>query len=251
MEDLSDIERAEQVRTFVRENLWFALLALALGVAAVTGFRYWQAKRTGGAEQAESEYSSVITALSSGQREQAGELAKELRAKHAGSPYADQADLAIAKLAVVRRDYDDAAKVLRSVMDNANDPLLRQVARTRLARVLIEQGKHDDAIVLLPLADAGAFKALYHDIRGDAYAAKGDAATARTEYTAALENESAASGLDSAYVALKRDAIPAASTTPAPTAASTAPAAGSTAPAPTAATAPAETPSKSAQDKQP
>ena len=64
MEDLSDIERAEQVRTFVRENLWFALLALALGVAAVTGFRYWQAKRTGGAEQAESEYSAVITALS-------------------------------------------------------------------------------------------------------------------------------------------------------------------------------------------
>ncbi len=244
MEDLSDIERAEQVRTFVRENLWFALLALALGVAAVAGFKYWQAKRTGGAEQAESEYAAVITALSSGQREQAGELAKELRAKHAGSPYANQADLAIAKLAVVRRDYDDAAKVLRSVMDNANDPLLRQVARTRLARVLIEQGKHDDAIALLPLADAGAFQALYHDIRGDAYAAKGDAATARTEYTAALENDSAASGLDSAYVALKRDAIPAATTTPTPAAASTAP-------APTAATAPAETPSKSAQDKQP
>jgi predicted negative regulator of RcsB-dependent stress response len=253
VEDLSDIERAEQVRTFVRENLWFALLALALGVAAVTGFRYWQAKRTGGAEQAESEYSAVITALSSGQREQAGELAKELRAKHAGSPYADQADLAIAKLAVVRRDYDDAAKVLRSVMDNANDPLLRQVARTRLARVLIEQGKHDDAIALLPLADAGAFQALYHDIRGDAYAAKGDAATARTEYTAALEKDSANSGLDSAYVALKRDAIPAASTKPAPAAASAepAPTAGSTAPAPTAATAPAEIPSKSAQDKQP
>jgi len=232
VEDLSDIERAEQVRTFVRENLWFALLALALGVAAVTGFRYWQAKRTGGAEQAESEYSAVITALSTGQREQAGELAKELRAKHAGSPYADQADLAIAKLAVVRRDYDDAAKVLRSVMDNANDPLLRQVARTRLARVLIEQGKHDDAIALLPLADAGAFKALYHDVRGDAYAAKGDAASARTEYTAALEKDSATSGLDSAYVALKRDALPAASTVAAPAAA-------------------AEIPSTSAQDKQP
>jgi len=174
----------------------------------------------------------VITALSSGQREQAGELAKELRAKHAGSPYADQADLAIAKLAVARRDYDDAAKVLRSVMDGAEDPLLRHVARTRLARVLIEQGKHDDAIALLPIADAGAFQALYHDVRGDAYAAKGDAASARTEYTAALEKDSAASGLDSAYVALKRDALPAASTVAAAAAA-------------------AEIPSTSAQDKQP
>jgi predicted negative regulator of RcsB-dependent stress response len=236
VEDLSDIERAEQVRTFVRENLWFALLALALGVAAVTGFKYWQAKRTGGAEQAESEYSAVITALSSGQREQAGELAKELRAKHAGSPYADQADLAIAKLAVARRDYDDAARLLRSVMDGANDPLLRQVARTRLARVLIEQGKHDDAIALLPVAEAGAFQALYHDIRGDAYAAKGDAATARAEYTTALESDASSSGLDSAYVALKRDAIPAASGTPAPVAP---------------ASAPVTIPSTPAQDKQP
>ena len=215
MEDLSDIERAEQVRTFVRENLLFAVLALALGVAVVAGYRYWQAKRTGGAEASEAEYSTVITALSSGERDKAVELARELRTQHAGSPYADQADLAIAKLDVARRDYDDAATLLRAVMDGANDPLLRQVARTRLARVLVEQGKHDEAVALLPVDEAGGFAALYHDLRGDAFAAKGDATAARAEYTAALEGGGESSGIDSAYVVLKRDALPAADDKPA------------------------------------
>jgi predicted negative regulator of RcsB-dependent stress response len=214
VEDLSDIERAEQVRSFVRENLLFAVLALALGIAVVAGYRYWQAKRTGGAEQSAAEYSTVITALGSGEREKAIELSKELRTKHTGSPYADQADLAIAKLDVARRDYDAAAKLLRSVMDGSKDPLLRQVARTRLARVLIEQDKHDEAIALLPIDDAGGFAALYHDLRGDALAAKGDATGARAEYTAALEGGES-SGVDSAYVALKRDALPPADVAPA------------------------------------
>jgi predicted negative regulator of RcsB-dependent stress response len=213
VEDLSDIERAEQVRTFVRENLLFAVLALAVGVAIVSGYRYWQAKRTGGAEESEAAYSTVIAALSSGDRDKAVGLSKELRTQHAGSPYADQADLAIAKLDVARRDYDEAAKLLRAVTDGANDPLLRQVARTRLARVLIEQGKHDEALALLPVDQAGGYAALYHELRGDALAAKGDAAAARAEYTAALEGGDA-SGIDSAYVALKRDALPAAGEEP-------------------------------------
>jgi predicted negative regulator of RcsB-dependent stress response len=56
---------------------------------------------------------------------------------------------------------------------------LRLVAQTRLARVLVEQGKIDDALALLDVAKAGAFAAMVHDIRGDALAAKGDATAAR------------------------------------------------------------------------
>jgi predicted negative regulator of RcsB-dependent stress response len=84
------------------------------------------------------------------------------------------------------------------------------VARARLARVLIDQGKPDEALALLDTANAGAFAAYYHDIRGDALAAKGDAAGARREYDSALAGNATESGLDKAYVELKRDALPAA-----------------------------------------
>ena len=245
MEELTDTEREEQVRTFVRENLLFLLLAVALGLAGVAGFKYWQSKRLGGAEAAELQYESVIASLSANQPEQAEERTKQLRATHPKSPYADQAELAQARAAVARHDYDAATRMLRTVLDGAGDPVLRHVARTRLARVMIEQQRYDDAVSLLSLDEAGAFAALYHEIRGDAFAAKGDGESARREYTDALAVSEDQSGIDSAYVALKRDALPAAAAPAAAGPAATSPAAaspGAPAPAPAGAQAPAGAP---------
>jgi predicted negative regulator of RcsB-dependent stress response len=210
VEDLTDNEREEQVRRFIRENLLYLLLAVALGIGGVAGYKYWQSRQLGGAESAKDEYEAVLESLSAGQPDQAAERSRALRAAYAKSPYADQAELALARAAVARRDYDAASQRLRAVIDGAGDPLLRQIARTRLARVMIEQGRHDDAIALLQVEQAGAFSALYHEIRGDAFAAKGDAAEARKEYTAALSVDDEQTGIDSAFVALKRDALPAA-----------------------------------------
>jgi predicted negative regulator of RcsB-dependent stress response len=148
--------------------------------------------------------------------------ADQLRSTHPKSPYADQADLALARAAVDARDFDGAAKRLRAVADGSRDPQLRIIARTRLARVLGEQGKHDEALALLEVSEAGAFTALLHDIRGDLFAAKGDVAAAAREYDAVLAGESAnaESGIDRVYVQLKREAlaVPAASPAAAPVA---------------------------------
>lgn len=93
--------------------------------------------------------------------------------------------------------------------------------------MLVEQGKHDEAIALLDPAQAGAFAALFHDIRGDAYAAKGDAASAKREFEAALAAGDEALGVDRAFIELKRDATPlAVAAAPSAPAAPEAPAAG-------------------------
>ena len=97
--------------------------------------------------------------------------------------------------------------MLRGVADRSQDVELRLVAKTRLARVLVEQGKYDEALALLDASQAGAFAAVTHEIRGDALAAKGDAAQARSEYDAAIAASTPVSGIDSAYVELKRDAL--------------------------------------------
>jgi predicted negative regulator of RcsB-dependent stress response len=134
--------------------------------------------------------------------------AKALRDLHPASPYADQSDLVLARAAVELRKLDEAAQHLRLVMDGSKDAELRSVARARLARVLIEQAKYDDAVALLGIADAGPYAALYHELRGDAYAGKGDAGSARREYDEALGPQNAEAGLDREYLELKRDALP-------------------------------------------
>jgi predicted negative regulator of RcsB-dependent stress response len=207
VEDLTDNEREEQLRLWWSENWLWIVGGIAIGLGGLAGYQYWQKSRQNAAEQDAATYRAELEALGAKQLDTAVAKAKQLRDLHPASAYADQADLALARAAVERRDFDEAVKRLKAVADNSRDPQLRQVAKARLARVLVEQGKYDEAVAQLDIATAGAFGALFHDIRGDALAAKGDAAGARREYESALASGSTEPGVDRAYVELKRDAL--------------------------------------------
>jgi predicted negative regulator of RcsB-dependent stress response len=218
VEDLSDNEREEQLRRFWSENWLWIVGGIALGLGALAGWQYWQKSRLTAAEQDEAAYVAVLDSLSKSDRDAAMKKADDLRGLHPKSPYADQSDLALARFAIDRREFDDAAKRLRTVADTSRDPQLRLIAQSRLARVLAEQGKHDDALKLLDVTKAGSFTPIFHEIRGDVLAAKGDVGGARQAYDAALAATSApdAQAFDRAFVELKRDALPAAGATSAP-----------------------------------
>jgi predicted negative regulator of RcsB-dependent stress response len=208
VEDLTDNEREEQIRRWWSDNWAWIIGGVALGLALLAGWQYWQRYQAQTGEQDARSYRAVIESLSRDQRDEAVKQAAELRERRPGSAYADQAELALARAAIDRREYDEATRLLKGIADRSKDPELRRVAQTRHARVLVEQGKHDEAIALLDPAQAGAFAALFHDIRGDAYAAKGDAASAKREFEAALAAGDEALGVDRAFIELKRDATP-------------------------------------------
>ena len=212
MEDLSDLEREEQLRRWWSENWLWILGGIVLGLGALAGWQYWQKSRLQASEKDEASYIAVLESLGKNDRDAAVKTADELRTLHPKSPYADQADLALARSAVDRREFDEAAKRLRRVADSSRDPELRLIAQSRLARVLAEQGKHDEALALLDVGKAGAFAPVFHEIRGDVLAAKGDAAGARKEYDTALTDAGSAeaAGLDRNFIELKRDALPSA-----------------------------------------
>jgi predicted negative regulator of RcsB-dependent stress response len=208
VEDLTDNEREEQIRRWWSDNWAWIIGGVALGLALLAGWQYWQRYQAQTGEQDARSYRAVIESLSRDQRDEAVKQAAELRERRPGSVYADQAELALARAAIDRREFDEATRLLKAIADRSQDVELRRVAQTRHARVLVEQGKHDEAIALLDPAQAGAFAALFHDIRGDAYAAKGDAVSAKREFEAALAAGDETLGVDRAYIELKRDATP-------------------------------------------
>jgi predicted negative regulator of RcsB-dependent stress response len=217
VEDLTDNEREEQLRRWWSENWLWIVGGIALGLALLWGWQYWQGSKAKSAQREAAAYSAVLDSLGQNKFDDAVLKAKALRAESPTSPYADQSDLALARAAIENRKLDEAAQRLKAVADGSKDQELRSIALTRLARVQIEQGKFDDSIALLDTAKAGSFIALFHDIRGDAFAAKGDAAAARREYDSALSAAKDDVQIDRAYVELKRDALPAAAA-PAPAA---------------------------------
>src|SRR6267378_3066435 len=79
---------------------------------------------------------------------QIGEAAKPLIDKHPGSFYASEAALIAAKAAFESGNLPEARKQLEWVMNNGVDEH-RGVARMRLAGVLLEDKKYDEALKVL------------------------------------------------------------------------------------------------------
>ena len=144
----------------------------------------------------------MTSALQHDDRAQARQIADGLIKDFPNSPYADQAKMTLARLAVDDGLDANAIPLLTQVMENSKDTELRHIARLRLARVLIDQGKPEDAIKTLS-DEPGAFAARYHEVRGDAYYAKKDLQRASTEYKAALGESGLQGGVDSALLTLK------------------------------------------------
>ena len=73
------------------------------------------------------------------------------------------------------------------VVDNAGEPEYRTVARLRLAGLLMEEKKYEDALRVLDDAKAPDFAALVADRRGDIFHAQGKVNSAKSSYLAAWQ----------------------------------------------------------------
>lgn len=198
---LSEKEQWEWVKTQVRENAPAVLLAIVLAVGAVFGWRWWQGHQDARDLAAGDRYMHMVQSLERGDSTQTLLLLGELERDYPGSPYTDQARLLAARMYVDQAQLDHAAAALAAVAEHSKDRELAEVARLRLARVQIAQGKPENALATLGnTAGAGAFAARYHEVRGDAYYAKGDKAAALQEYRSA---QTAGEGTDAELLGLK------------------------------------------------
>lgn len=185
-EYLTDDEQLEHVKRLVVEYGPWILGAVAIALFTLFGMRYFQEHRTQRALAADSEFTQMSMAIERGDRATTRRLAEMLTKDFPDSPYADQARLMLARVALEDGQNAQAIVPLTDVMEHSKDSELRRIARLRLARVQIDMGKPDDALKTLSAGEPGSFAASYHEIRGDAYVAKKDLTQAVSEYKAAL-----------------------------------------------------------------
>ncbi|HEY0800259.1 MAG TPA: tetratricopeptide repeat protein [Steroidobacteraceae bacterium] len=200
-EYLTDDEQLEAVKRAFTEYAPWILGGVVLGVGGWFGFQRYQSHQNEVALRAADQFGQMTTALQMNDATKSQQIADGLIKNFPNSPYADQAQLTIARIDVENGKSGDAVAPLTQVMKNSKDAELTQIARLRLARVLIDQGKPDDAIKILAEGTPGSFAARYHEVHGDALYAKKDIPGAIAEYNAALGASDG--GADAAMLQLK------------------------------------------------
>lgn len=172
---LDEHEQSERVRRWVRENALGLVGGVALGLALVGGWKWWQGHQQGQREAEAARYDTLQDQLKAQDLAKAKATASGLQK---GS-FATLVALDLAKAEAMAGKRDEAIARLRAAKPDAE---LGGVVRERLARLLLDAGKADEALRLLADADDPAGLGA----RGDAHFALGQRDQARGDYDKAL-----------------------------------------------------------------
>lgn len=179
-------EQVEAIKKWWRDN-WKALFGgILLGLGLLYGGRTWFQQQDNHAASASIEFESMVQAAGSDKKTEASDFAAKLLGQYNDTPYAVMASFTMAKIKLEENDLQTAKTHLRWALEHTTRPSFKHIARLRLARVLLAEGKHDEALAQLSNQASGTFTPSYEELKGDIYLAKGKISLARTAYNLAL-----------------------------------------------------------------
>ena len=186
--DLEEQEQLDELKHFWKTygNLisWVLIVVMG-GFAAWNGYGYWQ--RTQSAK-ASALYDEVERAVAVGDLTRVERSLADMKDKFGGTLYAQQAALLAAKTFQQKDKPEQANAALTWVADHASDESYVQIARLRLAGVLLQSRAYDEALLRLSKPFAAAFVPLGADLRGDVLNAQGKPQEAIAAYRDAWQH---------------------------------------------------------------
>ncbi|MDE2600607.1 MAG: tetratricopeptide repeat protein [Rhodocyclaceae bacterium] len=169
-------------------------LAVAVAAAAASGWKWWQGRQAG---EAGALYSQLQAAAEKNDAKAVRDASVALAENYSGTVYAGMGALLTAKIQVDAGDLKNAKAQLSWAADKAGDASLRDLARLRLAGLLLDEKAYDEALQQLGKEPDAAFAVRYAELKGDIYAAQGKVDDARTAYQAALNKLDSKGGMES------------------------------------------------------
>ena len=208
MEDLSEKEQIEAMRSWWKENGRYVMSGIVLGVAILVGWNQWQAWQQASRLEASALYETLAVEVDDGDLPASEAVAADLYDNYASTTYAALANLTMAKLYMEKGRDQDAADALNALLSARANTELKMVGRLRLAKVYLYQDKQQEVTELLSGFENTSFAARYDELLGDAYAALGQIAKAADAYGRAMLDDVNAPTVDRALVQMKLVDLP-------------------------------------------
>jgi len=207
-----DLEEQEQIATLKAWwEKWGNLLTIGAVVLAVSvvgwrGWEYYSKKQSG---EASVIYATLMQAVEVKDAQKIREASGIIAERFGSTAYADLSALLAAEAQASAGDRASAKTKLEWAAEKGNDPLTRDLARLRLAAVLLDEKAYDAALKQLSVKPNKAFAVRYADLRGDVLVAQGKPADALAAYKEALDGLGSEQGSQAfkSVLELKVDAL--------------------------------------------
>jgi len=205
--DHEEQEQLAALRAWWADNSKFVAGTLAAVALAATGWFGWRAWQAQQAQAAGAYYETLLRAAQAGDAKALRDAAGALAEGYGGTLYASMGALSAAKFLFDKGDLKGARAQLQWVIERSASGELRDIARLRLAAVLLDEKSYDEALKLLEAKHAAAFEAQYAALKGDLLVAKGQDTEAKAAYRQALEKAADGGGPFRASVQMRLDAL--------------------------------------------
>jgi len=183
-------QQVAAIKKWWDENKWSLIGGVVLGVGALWGGRAWLDNQQQFSETASAVYQMMLENVAQGKNDDAATQGAQLLGQFSDTAYASLAALMMAKTKLEEGDAAAASAHLRWALDNTESEAVRHEARLRLTKIMMAEGKYDDALNFISGVEAGVYESTYEQLKGDIYVAMGQPESARTAFMRALASAS-------------------------------------------------------------
>jgi predicted negative regulator of RcsB-dependent stress response len=190
--DLEEQEQIDQLKAFWKQYgnlITWLLIAVLAGYAGWMGWNAWKRDQS---TKAGALFETLEQAVIAGDADKTATVFGDMQQRYPGTGYAQQAALLTARLQFEKGRADAARGTLTWAAENAMDDEYRALARLRLAGLLLDEKKFDDALKQLEAVKVKEFAPLAADRRGDVLQAQGKKDDAKAAYLEAWKTMDAA-----------------------------------------------------------
>ena len=205
--DLDEQEKLAELKAWWTQYGNLVLLAIIAASLAVAGWGGWGWYQRNQAAQASALYDTLAKAAGAGDAKALRDAGGALTESFPRTLYATMGALAAARFHFDRNELKSAKAQLQWVIERSPSEDYREVARLRLAHVLLDEKAYDEALKVLEAKPLEAYAAQAAALRGDVLLARNQRAEAKDAYRVALEKAGSQGGAFRESVQLRLDGL--------------------------------------------
>jgi predicted negative regulator of RcsB-dependent stress response len=205
--DLEEQEQVAELKAWWNQHgnlIVSAITAAALAFAGWQGWRWYERKQ---AAEAGALYDTIMRASRAGDAKALRDADGALLENYSRTLYASLGALLAARFYYEHNDAKGAKAQLQWVLEHARTDDFRDLARLRLAAILLDEKAYDEALKLLDEQHASAYDSQYAAAKGDVLVAKQQLDEARAAYRVALDKAGSGSAAFRESVRMRLEAL--------------------------------------------